>query len=342
MKTVENQKSSRCRLKKNCQQGLDGMNLEYVLSIEGAERLYLQAENICNEDGRTIAEINCVGGRLSAYVNAVHCIRPNNVKPLTIADTIKLELIHSKVIGFMSDYLKKHLQEQYSEEYVNGLTVTKLECNITLPCVNGASPSDVINLFECALDKTVLHRQRKNKDSHNKITTSCNYTKRKEYCLKIYDKTIEQHDNGNPLVEANLLRVEIVFLDKALKRMYGDKRTLNDILTQEAIITLCKEYKKVFKQEVVEKSVKSYLNWCVKMLFDSLCDGEDGNPISETIAKHKEHIPDMEVLRKALKKWYHYKNEADRSAKVINYYRKQNIGIPEGVLKTIKTFSENC
>ena len=341
MKTVENQKSSRCRLKKNCQQGLDGMNLEYVLSIEGAERLYLQTESICNEDGRTIAEISCAGGRLSAYVNAVHCIRPNNVKPLTVADTIKLELIKSKVIGFMSDYLKRHLQG-YSEEYINGLTVARLKCNITLPCEKGASPSDVINLFEHALDKTVLHKQRKNKDSHNKIATSCYYTKRKEYCLKIYDKTIEQHDNGNPLVEANLLRVEIVFLDKALKRMYGDKNTLNDILTQKAIVILCKEYKKVFKQEVVEKSVKSYLNWCVKMLFDSLLYFEHGNTVSETIAKHKEHIPDMEVLRKALKKWYHYKKVADRSAKVINYYRKQNIGIPEGVLKTIKTFSENC
>ena len=78
------------------------------------------------------------------------------------------------------------------------------------------------------------------------------------------------------------------------------------------------------------------------MLFDSLLYFEHGNTVSETIAKHKEHIPDMEVLRKALKKWYHYKKVADRSAKVINYYRKQNIGIPEGVLKTIKTFSENC
>lgn len=342
MKTVENQKSSRCRLKKNCQQGLDGMNLEYVLNIEGAERLYLQTESICNDDGRTIAEISCVGGRLSAYVNAVHCIRPNNVKPLTIADTIKLELIKSKVIGFMSDYLKRHLQGQYSEEYINGLTVTKLECNITLPCVNGASPSDVINLFEQALDKTVLHKQRKTKDTHNKIATSCYYTKRKEYCLKIYDKTIEQHDNGNPLVDANLLRVEIVFLDKALKRMYGDKKTLNDILTQEAIVTLCKEYKQVFKHELVEIHIKPYLDWCVQKIFDSLLYFEDGNTISEAIAKNKEHIPDMEVLRKALKKWYKSQNVDDRSARVLYEYRKKNVGIPEGVLKTIKTFSESC
>ncbi len=342
METVENQKSSRCRLKKNCQQGLDGMNLEYVLSIEGAERLYLQEDYIHNDDGKTIAEISCIGGKLSAYVNAVHCIKSNNVKPLTVADTIKLELIKSKVIGFMSDYLKRHLQGQYSEEYINGLTVTKLECNITLPCVKGASPSDVINLFECALDKTVLHRQRKTKDNHDKIATSCYYTKRKEYCLKIYDKTIEQHDNGNPLVEANLLRVEIVFLDKALMRMYGDKRTLNDILTQEAIITLCKEYKKVFKQELIEKHIKPYLDRCLQKIFDSLRDCEDGNPISEAIAKNKAHIPDMEVLRKALKKWYKSQNADDRSVRVLYEYRKKNIGIPEGVLKTIKTFSENC
>lgn len=342
MKTVENQKSSRCRLKKNCQQGLDGMNLEKVLSIEDAEQLNLQADKTFNNEEKIIARISCDDGKLLAYVNAVHCIRPNNVKPLTIADTESLELIHSKVSGFMNDYLKRNLQEQYSEEYIKGLTVTTLECNITLPCVNGASASDVINLFEHALDKTVLHRQRKTKNNHDKIATSCHYTKRKEYCLKIYDKTIEQHENGNPLVESNLLRVEIVMLDKALMRMYGDKRTLNDILTQEAIVTLCKEYKKIFKQELIEKHIKPYLDWCVQRIFDSLRDCEDGNPISEAIAKNKEHIPDMEVLRKALKKWYQSKNADDKSARVLYEYRKKNIGIPDGVLKTIKTFSESC
>lgn len=343
MKTVENQKSSRCRLKKNCQQGLDGMNLEYVFNIEGAERLYLQAESLPNNGKKTIAKIiSCTGGKLSVYVNAVHCIRPNNVKPLTVADAIELEPIKSKIISIISEHLKECLQEQYSEEYINGLTVTKLECNITLPCVNGANTSDVINLFEQALDKTVLHRERKIKNNHDKITTGCHYTKRKEYSLKIYDKTNEQHDRGNPLVENNLLRIEIVFLDKSLKRMYGDKRTLNDILTQKAIVVLCKEYKKVFKQELIEKHIKPYLDWCVQKIYDSLCNCEDGNPISEAIAKNKEHIPDMEVLRKALKQWYQFQNADDRSTRVLYEYRKKNIGIPEGVLKTIKAFSESC
>lgn len=342
MKAVENQKHSRCRLRKNCQQGLDGMNLEYVLNIEGAERLSLPTESIYNENGKTIAEISCAKGKLSVYVNAVHCIRPNNVKSLTIADTDKLKPIQSKVIGFTNEYLKKHLQEHYSEEYINGLTVKKMECNITLPCVNGASPSDVINLFERAFDKTVLHKQRKNRGGHDKISTSCYYTKHDTYCLKIYDKTIEQHDNGNPLVESGLFRIEIVFLDKSLKKMYGDKRTLNDMLTKEAIIILCKEYKKVFKRELIEKHVKPYLDWCAQKIYDSLCNCTDGNPISETIAKNKEHIPDMEVLRKGLKKWYQSQNADDRSARILYEYRKKNIGIPEGVLKTIKAFSESC
>lgn len=342
MKAVENQKSSRCRLKKNCQQGLDGANLEYTLNIEGAECLNLPEESIYNEDGKTIAEISCTKGKLSAYVNAVHCIRPNNVKPLTIADTVKLELIQSKVIGFMSEYLKKYLQEQYSEKYVNSFMVTKLECNLNIKCLNGASPSDVINLFECALDKTVLHKQRKSKDGHNKIVTSCYYTKRKEYSLKIYDKTNDQREKGNLAVEDNLLRVEIIFLDKSLKRMYGDKRTLNDILTQKAIVTLCKEYKRVFQQELVEKYIKPYLNWCVQEIYDSLCCFENGNAISEAIAKNKEHIPEMEVLKKALQMWYKNKNADDRSARVLYEYRKKNIGIPDGVLKTIRAFNKSC
>lgn len=341
MKT-DNTKNYHGRLSKKCQQGLDGMNLEYVLNIEGAEHLYLPEESISNTANKIIAKISCKGGKLSAYVNAVHCTKSANLKPLSITETIKLELIRSKVIGFMQDYLKKYLQDMYSDEYVNNLVVKQLECNLTLPCVKGAIPSDVINLFEHALDKTVLHKQRKNKRTHDKIPTSCYYVKPKEYCLKIYDKSQEQREKGNLLVEDNLLRIEMVFIDRSLKRMYRDKRTLSDILTKKSIVILCKEYKRVFEQDLIEKYLKPYLNWCVRTLFDSLLESVEGKEIAETIARCKEHIPDTEVLKKALRRWYQYRNIEDRSDKVIYYYRKKNIGIPERVLRTVKMFHTSC
>ena len=337
-----NTKNYQSRLSKNCHQGLDGMNLEYVLSFEGAEHLSLPEESISNDNDRIIATLSCSGGKLSAYVNAVHYTKSDNLKPLSITDAIKLELIKSEVIGFMQEYLKKHLQEKYSDEYISNLVVKKLECNLTLPCVNGAVPSEVINLFEHALDKIVLHKQRKNKRTHDKISTSCYYVKSKEYCLKIYDKSQEQREKGNLSVEDNLLRIEMVFIGRSLKRMFQDKRTLSDILTKKSIVILCKEYKRIFERDLIEKYLKPYLNWCVKILCDSLEESDKGREISETIARCKEHIPDMEVLKKALRLWYRRRNMEDRSTKVIYYYRKKNIGIPDNVLRTVKRFHTSC
>ena len=73
---------------------------------------------------------------------------------------------------------------------------------------------------------------------------------------------------------------------------------------------------------------------------ESLVSAETGNEISETVTRYKELIPDTEVLRKALKRWYHIRGEEDKSKQAINYYRQKGIGLPEGVLQTIRAFHD--
>ena len=325
---------------KKCQQGMDGMNLEYVLGLQGAEHLYLPEEVLKNNDGNTVVSISCVGGKIKAYVNAVHSIRPNNIQPFGIVDTIKLELVKSEVVDFMRGYLKKHLRHKYSDEYIDNIKVMQLECNLTIPCVKGATPSDVISLFDKALDKTVLFR--KAKARYKKTNTGCQYSKSKEYRLKIYDKSEEQHAKGNLSVERNLLRVEVDFLSRSLNRMYGEKRTLGDILTKQAVVTLCREYKCVL-EEIINKHIIPFLNECVKLLFESMTYSETGKEVCETIARHRDYIPDTEVLRKALQQYYtDFKKSPDNSKQMICYYRKKQLGLPEGVLQTIKAFHKSA
>lgn len=187
--------------KKKCQSGLDGMNLEYKISLDGMEKLYLEKESLDNNAGNTMVEIDCVGAKVRVYVNTVNCIRPNNVKPIGIVDAIKLELVQPQVIGFIKGYIQKHLQNKYSDKYIDDLKVVSLEVNLTLPTVGGAVPSDVIHLMDMVLDKTVVFRKRKPNSKCEKVNTSCLYSTPKEYRLKIYDKTCEQHERGNPLVE---------------------------------------------------------------------------------------------------------------------------------------------
>lgn len=325
--------------KKKCQCGLDGMNLEYKIALDGMDKLYLEKEVLKNTAGNTIVEIDCVGGKVRVYVNAVNSIRPNNVKPIGIVDAIKLELVQPQVIEFIKGYLQKHLQNQYSDVFINNLKVVSLEVNLTLPCVGGATPSDVIHLMDMALDKTVVFRKRKPTCKCDKVNTSCLYSKPKEYRLKIYDKTCEQHEKGNPLVEKNLLRIECVLIDRRLNRAFGeDKRKLKDILSKQAIEVMCEEYKKIFTEDIIP-CVSTYLTNCKKQLYESLTYSTTGKEISETIMRCREVIVDIEVLRKALKSFYlEYKHTDDHSKQMIHKYRNKGLNLPEGVLATIKTF----
>lgn len=326
--------------KRKCKQGLDGLNVEYVINLEDLKHFYSVPETLKNKDDNTIVKIECTGGKVKAYVNVVHRIRPDNVKPFGIADAIKLELVREQVLEFMKEYLRKHLASWYSDEFIDNMKVTALECNITLPVLGGATPSDVIALFDLALDKTVVFRKRKSKMRYEKMNTGCLYSKPKEYRLKIYNKTEEQHEKGNLAVEKNLLRIEVVFIDRSLRRMYGEKRSLRNMLSIQSIETMCREYKKVLEEDLINGSIKPCLNYCVERLLESLTNSEVGNEINETVISHKALIPDIEVLRKALKRWYKLRGKRDNSKQVIRHYRMKNAGFPEGVLKTIRMFHD--
>lgn len=325
--------------KKKCRAGADGFNAEYKIALAGMEKLYLEKEELKNKAGNTIVAIDVVGGKIRAYINAPNSVRPNNVKPIGIVDAIQLELIQPQVIEFIKTYLQKHLQSQYSDEFIDNLKVVSLEVNLTLKTVGGATPSDVIHLMDMALDKTVVFRKRKPNSKCSKVDTSCLYSKPKEYRIKIYDKTCEQHEKGNPLVENNLLRIECVLIDRRLNRAFGEnKRMLKDILSKQAIEVMCVEYKKIFTEDIIP-CVSRYLTMCKDLLYESLTYSTNGKEISETIMRYREVIVDIEVLRKALKDYYlKYKHTEDRSKQMIYKYRNKELNLPEGVLATIKTF----
>lgn len=342
MRALKDNKSNQPRLnKKRCQSGMDGMEL--ALTLENMEHLYLPKEELKNNAGNTIVSMECVGGVVKAYVNAVHGVRFDNVKPygcLGELNEIRLGIVEARVTQFMREYLQKHLKDRYSDEMIQAMAVRSLEVNVTIPCVGGATPSDVIALLDLALDKTMVFRKRKSPDKYEKANAGCLFSKPREYRLKIYDKTEEQHQKGNPLVEENLLRIEVVFIDRSLRRMFGDKRNVLDMLSFKAIETMCREYKRVLEQEIIDGGIKPCLNYCAKQILKSLQSAETGHEISATLAKHRELIPDIEVLRKALKKWYRIRGEEDKSKQAISYYRQKGIGLPVGVLKTIQAFHD--
>ena len=113
-------------------QGADGINFQMQLTIKGLETVTFPKETLTNESGKDIAWIECLGGKVSAYVNLPHAVRPNNIQPFQLSDCIQIDLISDKVIEYMKAYLKKHMKGNYSNEILKQLNVSSMECNITL------------------------------------------------------------------------------------------------------------------------------------------------------------------------------------------------------------------
>ena len=91
-------------------QGADGINFQMQLTIKGLETVTFPKETLTNESGKDIAWIECLGGKVSAYVNLPHAVRPNNIQPFQLSDCIQIDLISDKVIEYMKAYLKKHMK----------------------------------------------------------------------------------------------------------------------------------------------------------------------------------------------------------------------------------------
>lgn len=324
--------------KKKCRSGIDGMNVEYTIELDGMENLYLPIKEEKNEADNTIVWIECVGGKLKAYVNPVHAIRSNNIKPFGIVESIKLEIAKNRVMEIMRSYLQEHLQDKYSDEFVDNLKIVKLECNITSSTIGNATPASMLHLFDMVFDDTFTHRGRKPGSKCKKEDNYVTYKKEKAYILKCYDKTKEQHEKGNPLVEKNLLRIELIFLSGSLKRMYGDKRTLSDVLTIQGLEKLCREYKRVLTEDISD-AVRKYRDDCKNMLVEYLTEYRGGNMVARCIAEFKEEIVDLIIIKKALQRYYEINGMPDNSSQVLNYYKKKGI-LPRDVFRTFRAFRE--
>jgi len=325
-----------------CHQGLDGIQMQVTLGISGTDTLYIDEEPLVNEDGKEIGKISCHKGKVEVYFNPCYCIRNDNVKPFGVLDSIKIDSIRTMVLASIGAYLKKHLRNAYTEATLDEIMVMQAECNITRR-VECAEISDVIDFFEKAFSETILHRERVDKNDKKNFekkstAVSCVFPKR--FFCKIYNKTAQQLSEKNPLVEPNLLRIEIKFFSASMRKFFNNNNTLNEVLSKEGLIILCREYKRAF-EEIEDKYLKPYLSYCKNTLYTSLCNAKKGSEVSETVSKYKHLISDVEILRKSLKAYFAEIGVEDRSHKIIYYYTKGNFGIPVGVLKTIKMFHQS-
>lgn len=176
-------------------------------------------------------------------------------------------------------------------------------------------------------------------ESHTVITRRTHY-----WIGKFYDKTEqiikERIEHNLPIDEVplDLLRIEIILVDRVLTKLFGNKKTLSDVLTTKNLLEILREYKRIFYEELVEGAIKPYLNACTLKLVESLTMTD--RPI-QTIAKHRELIPDVEVLQRALKRYMRIRGKTDNSARDAKRYAEQ-YDLPVDCIMTIKDFKRSC
>lgn len=333
--------------KKRCRSGFDGISYEYKIGLDGIKDLeFEKTKSNTAKKRKSIVEIKGNGGMISGYVNPTHFIYADNRKPFGIVNAIKLEMVRNDVLEYLKNSLQEQLKEKYSDEYIRKLRITRIEINITLPCVGKATPSDMTHLFDMVYDRTTVHRKRKKGSKCEKENTGTGgYGRDHYYTLKLYDKFDDFERQEIPL-EKGIFRLEIAFIDKTLNALFGEYgRTIENVLSEESLDILCREYKRVLEEEIIKQHVKPYLNDCVTTLYESLTWSDSGKEISDTVMRYKEIIVDLECLRRALHKWYSGRIEnpndpttKDHTDEIIYKYRKKELGLPEDVLKTLKAF----
>ncbi|WP_313164003.1 hypothetical protein [Sedimentibacter sp.] len=316
-------------IKKNAKQGTDAYTFEIIFEGDLKE---LSKHNLINEQGKRYGTVEINHGKATVVLILPKFIRENNIQPFTLIDSIYLDLI--------KDDCEQQLKKIFGTSNLES-KIKAIEVNITKRVSGNANISDVLDLLSKALllkEQDNLKYVGQSKKCRLKEEIHTVIIKRPHYYLvKAYDKTEQMRKLGIK-VSDGLLRIEIIMIERTIERLFGSKTTFQDILTKDSLVSLLREYKRIFCYEIIEDKVKKYLNSCVILLLESLCDTE--SPI-ETIAVERDLIVDKEVLRKALRKWQRMRNVSDNSSRDVELYAKKYF-LPEDVVLTLHDIKDSC
>ena len=324
--------------KSRAKQGLDFC--EFDLALTGKNMKDLQEMPLINAQGRQYGSVEASKGKATIKLNLPKFVRDNNIHPYSIADSICIEIIRNDCEAQLKEIFGNNMNTQ----------ITKIEVNITQPVSGNATQSDVLNLLSHATlpyaSKDNVKYVGPNRKCYLKEENhTVNVSRRHYYLCKFYDKSQEIIDKRRKFnlptdnVPRDLLRMEIVLVERTLDKLFKSKKTLSDVLTQKNLIEIIREYKRIFCEELDDGMIKPYLKACVLKLEESLSTDTE-NPI-KTIAKERELIPDVEVLKKALCKYMKHRGKTDNSARDAKRYAEQ-YDLPVDCIMTIKDFRRSC
>ena len=321
--------------------GGDTFNFEMV--IDGAsENVFLDATPLKNNRNLKFDEVEVGKGKIHINICLPKFIDENNVMPFSMADLIMLETIKNDVESALNQALKGIIDDKID---VLTAPAKSIECNITKRVAGDSTCSQVLNLINRSFPEgtNVVFQRASIKCKYDKENETVIIRKRNYYVLKAYDKTLQQRKSGNLDVDSGLLRIELVMQDRTIIKMFCGKSTIREVLTERGLMTIIKEYKRIFLEDVIKEHILPCINDVVDILYKTL---KEKDSQLEAIALHKELIMDEEILRRALVKWYKFNGYSEERAKrnADTYICRCRIkyGFPKNVIDTMREFKKLC
>ncbi|WP_312615116.1 MULTISPECIES: hypothetical protein [Oscillibacter] len=319
-------------MKKSTALGIDGMNFQ--LELIGADKsIFMDRHELKNLHSVDYATVEVEKGILFVYVNAPQIFRKDNIYPCSVFDLSGITDIKDSLICD----LQRILDENRIYCDVSKSILKRIECGITSKVVGDCTASQVQELMNRSFDKVKVYQRTSKKCLCRKENESSYWIKKGYYEFKAYDKSLEEREKGNFDVESGLLRIEVAFQMRTIKRLFGVEPTFENIFSEEGFIKVIKEFCRVFSEEVIEQYIKLCLIKLTNTLFEFLT--ETDSP-TETLARHRDIVLDEVVLRRALKKWYALRGKPDNSRQAIHDLQKYDL--PRDVVKTLKKFHKLC
>lgn len=320
--------------KDKAQQGADKVSFNLTLKADIPD----MQQEIRNEAGKCFGFVSAVSGQVELNLYLPDAIRENNLKPFGLLDLIYLQICKSTVLD--------QLQELFDKQ---GYTakVKEFECNITLP-VQKAKISDVLDLLSCTVaDKKTCSIKYVKRNDNGIGTGTFTVIGRKRphyYIVKCYNKTAQLRDKkyNIPAKTPEELRIEIIFRELTLKKLFGDKCSIEDVLTEKALLKVFREYKQVFENEIL-RDIRQYRDACtIKM--DEIID-EYGNCEAAILQGiETQALFDRAIYFESVKRWCHRSHpqrnvtrETEKAQQLL-----KNTNISRGILSTIKDFRTAC
>jgi len=321
--------------------GADTLAFEMV--IGGAdEGVSLDWTSLIGDYGRDFGKVKVDKGKIHIRLNLPKLVRENNTMPFSVVDFIMLESIRNDIKQALEEALEGKLDGEID---VWAATAKSIECNLTSQTAGYSTCSQVLNAIHRSYYEgtNVVFQRASAKCQYDKENETVIVTKKNCYALKSYDKTLEQRKKGNKEVEADLLRIEVVMQARTIQKLFGKNSTIRDVLTEQGLAKIIKEYKRIFREDVIKGHIVPCLNNVSDILFASL---KKTDRRIETIARWKELVVDEEVLRRALVKWYRHQGydqeRAKRNADTYVCRCRAKYGFPRDVISTFRHFKKLC